>query len=157
MLDIQIIRTRKVSPTGELEGQLGVVQCREDIRNDGILVDIYAQDLTLLVHTDDTMRSPMFSRDEDSLAGNSVHIDARAGFEVIEVDEAVFCDEVDDSVLFRDLHRNWEIVRRLWREVDVDLLFGEHGILGLVIDLYDVKLERTNGQLGADLEIGSRG
>jgi hypothetical protein len=100
LLDIQVIRTRKVSPTGELEGQFGIVQCREDIRNDGILVDIHAQNLTLLVHADDTMRSLVFSRDEDGLAGNSVHVDTRARFEVVEVDEAVFRDQVDNSVLF---------------------------------------------------------
>jgi hypothetical protein len=34
----------------------------------------------------------MFSRDEDGLAGNSVHVDTRAGFEVVEVNEAVFRD-----------------------------------------------------------------
>ena len=42
----------------------------------------------------------MLGCDEDGLAGNSVHVDARAGFEVIEVNEAVFCDQVDNSVLF---------------------------------------------------------
>lgn len=128
LLNIQIIRTRKVSPAGELECKFGIVQCREDIRNDGIFVDIHAQNLTLLVHTDDTVRSFMFSRDEDGLAGNSVHVDTRARFEVVEVNEAVFCDQVDNSVLFRDLHRDREIVGSLWGEVDVDLLFGEHGV-----------------------------
>jgi len=156
LLNVQIIRTRKVGPTGELEGQLGVVQCREDIRNDGILVDVHAQNLTLLIYADDTMRRLVFSRDEDGLSGNSVHIDTRARFEIVEVDEAVFCDQVDDSVPFRDLHRNREIVRRLWREVDVDLLFGEDGIWGLMVDLYDVKLGRANDQLQTDLETQSR-
>ena len=146
LLNVQVIRTWKVSPTCELEGQFGIVQRREDIRNDGILIDIHTQNLTLLVHTNDTMRSLVFSRDEDCLAGNSVHVDARARFEVVEVDEAVFCDQVDNSVLFRDLHCNREIIRRLWREVDVDLLFGEHGIGGLVVDLYNVKLERIRDQ-----------
>ena len=141
LLDVQIVCPGKASPNGELEGQFGVVQRREDIRNDGILVDIHAQNLTLLVHADDTMRSLMFSRDEDGLAGDSVHVDARAGFEVVEVDETVFCDQVDNSVLFRDLHCDREIVRRFWREVDVDLFFCEHWIRGLVIDLYNVKLE----------------
>jgi len=150
-LNVKVICTRKVGPTSELEGQFGIVQCREDIRDDGILVDVHAQNLTLLIHADDAMRSLVFGRDEDGLAGNSVHVDTCAGFEVVEVDEAVFCDQVDNSVLFRDLHRNREIVRRFWREVDVDLFFGEHGIWGLVIDLYNVKLERTNNQLQADL------
>jgi hypothetical protein len=128
LLDIQVIRARKVSPASKLEGQFGIVQCREDIRNDGVLVDIHAQNLALLVHADDTVRGLMFSRDEDGFAGNSVHVDTCARFEVVEVNEAVFCDQIDDSVLFCDLHCNWEIVRRLWGEVDVDLLFGEYGI-----------------------------
>lgn len=92
LLDIQIIRAREVCPTSELEGQFGIVQRGENIRNDGIFVDIHAQNLTLLVHTNDTIRSLMLGRDEDSLSGNSVHVDACAGFEVVEVDETVFCD-----------------------------------------------------------------
>jgi len=139
-LNVQIIRTGKVGPTGKFEGQFGIVQRREDIRNDGILVDIHAQNLTLLIHADDTVRSLVFSRDEDSLAGNPVHVDTRARFKVVEVDEAVFRDQVDNPVSFRDLHRNREIVRRLWREIDVDLFFGEYGIWGLMVDLYNVKL-----------------
>ena len=70
----------------------------------------------------------MFSRDEDGFAGNSVHVDTCARFEVIEVNEAVFCDQIDDSMLFCDLHRDREIVRRFWGEVDIDLLFGEDGV-----------------------------
>ena len=144
LLNVKVICTWKVGPTGELESQFGIVQCREDIRDDGILVDVHAQNLTLLIHADDTMRSLMFGRDEDGLAGDSVHVDTCARFEVVKVDEAVFCDQVDNSVLFRDLHRNREIVRRLWRKIDVDLFFGEHGIWGLMVDLYNMKLERAN-------------
>lgn len=151
LLNVKVICTGKIGPTGELEGQFGIVQCREDIRDDGILVDVHAQNLTLLIHTDDTMRSLVFGRYEDGLARNSVHVDARARFEVVEVDEAVFCDQVDNSVLFRDLHRDREIIRCLWREVDVDLFFGKHGIWGLMVDLYNVKLERANDQPRADL------
>ena len=55
LLHIEVVRTRKVSPTSKLEGQFGIVQSRKDIRNDGILVDIHAQNLTLLVNTDDAV------------------------------------------------------------------------------------------------------
>ena len=146
LLDVQLIRTRKVSPASELEGQFGIVQCRKDIRDNGILVNVHAKNLTLLVYTDDTMRSLVFSRDEDCLAGDSVHVDTGARFEIIEMNEAVFRDEVDNSVLFRDLHRDREIVRRLWREVNVNLLFCEHGVWGLMVDLYDVKLNGRDHQ-----------
>ena len=100
LLDIQIVRSRKISPTSELEGQFGIVQCREDIRNDGIFVDIHAQNLALLVDTNDTVRSLVFSRNEDGLAGNPVHVDTRARFEVVEVNETVFGDQEHNSVLF---------------------------------------------------------
>ena len=146
LLDVQVIRTREISPTGELEGQFGVIQCGEDIRNDGILIDVNAQNLTLLVNTDDTMRSLMFCSNEDGLSGNSVHVNACTRFKVIEVNESVFRDQVNDSVLFRDLHRDGEIVGRLWREVDVDLLFSEGGIRGLMVDLYNVKLKGADHQ-----------
>ena len=82
----------------------------------------------------------MFGRYKDGLARNPVHIDARARFEVIEMNEAVFRYQVDNSVLFRDLHGNWKIVGRLWGEVHIDLLFGECWIWGLMVDLHDMKL-----------------
>ena len=78
LLDIQIIRTRKVGPAGKLEGQFGIVQRGEDIGNDGILVDIHAQNLTLLVHADDAVRGLVFSRNKDGLSRDSVHVNARA-------------------------------------------------------------------------------
>ena len=146
LLDVQVIRTREISPTGELEGQFGVIKYGEDIRNDGILIDVNAQNLSLLVNADDAMRSLVFCSNEDGLPRNSVHIDASTRFEVIEVNKAVFRDQIDDSVLFRDLHRDGEIVGRLWREVDVDLLFDEGGIWGLMVDLYNMKLEGADHQ-----------
>ena len=56
------------------------------------------------------------------------------------MDEAVFCDEVDDVVLLRYLHGNWEVVRRFCREVDVHGFLREHRVLWLMIYFNDVKL-----------------
>lgn len=54
--------------------------------------------------------------------------------------EAVFGNEVNDTMLGRDLHRDWEVVGRFRWEVNVDRLFSKYGISRIVIDLNDVKL-----------------
>ena len=56
------------------------------------------------------------------------------------MDEAVLCREVDDAMLLGDLHGDGEVVRRLWREVDVDGLLRERRVGRLMVDLDDVEL-----------------
>jgi hypothetical protein len=80
-------------------------------------------------------------RRKDSFARDSVHIDADARLEVVEVDETVLGDEVDDAVLLRDLHRDGEIVGSLGREEDIDSFLGEGRVWEGVVDFNDVELK----------------
>ena len=54
------------------------------------------------------------------------------------MDEAVLRDEVDDTVLLRDLHRHGEVVDGLGGEVHVDGLLRKGRVAGLVVDLDDM-------------------
>ena len=68
LLDVEVIGTRKVCATRELERKLGVVKRREDVRNDSLLVHRNAQHLALLIDTDDTVGNLVLRSDEDGLA-----------------------------------------------------------------------------------------
>jgi hypothetical protein len=63
-----------------------------------------------------------------------------ARVEVAQVDEPVLSDKVDDAMLLRHLHGDVELVCRLGREVDVDILLGERGVGRLVVNFDDVQL-----------------
>ena len=41
----------------------------------------------------------MSGGDEDGVAGDAVHVDASAGLQVVQVNVAVFRDQIDDVVL----------------------------------------------------------
>lgn len=82
----------------------------------------------------------MLRSNEDGLAGDSIHVEADARLEVVQVDEAVLGDEVDDAVLLGHLHGHGEIVRCLSGEEDVDCLLGEHRVRGIVVDFDNVEL-----------------
>lgn len=82
----------------------------------------------------------MLGRSKDSLARDSVHVDADARLQVVEMNETVLGDEVDDAVLLRDLHRDREIVGSLRREENVDGLLRERRVWQGMIDLDDMEL-----------------
>ena len=140
---VQIVGTGKISSTRKLERELRIVESREDVRDDGLLIDVDAENLALLVDTNDSVRALMLSSDEDGLARDTVHVDARARLEVVDMDEAVLGDEVDDAVLLRDLHSYWEIVCCLWREEHVNSLLLEYRISCLVVDFNNMKLQKA--------------
>jgi hypothetical protein len=77
---------------------------------------------------------------EDRFARNPVHVDARARLDVVEVNKAELCDEVDDAMLLGDLHGHWEVGSGFGGEVDVDRLLRERWVGGLVVDLDNVEL-----------------
>ena len=140
LLDVEVVCTRQVGTARELECELGVVERRKDVRNDRLLVHADAKDLTLLVDADNTVRRLMLRRDEDGLTRNSVHIEACSRLEIVEMDETIFRDQVDDTVLLGHLHRDGEVIRGLRWEVDVDSLLGEWWVGGLVVNLDDMQL-----------------
>ena len=61
------------------------------------------------------------------------------------MDKTVLGDEVDDTVLLRDLHGDGEVVGCLCGEEDVDGLLGEHRVRRVVVDFDDVKLRARWG------------
>ena len=79
---------------------------------------------------------------ENRLARNTVHVDTRAGFDIVQVNKAELGDEVDDPMLLGDLHGYREVVGRFRREENVDSLLLEGGIGGLVANLNDMELLR---------------
>ena len=80
----------------------------------------------------------MFGSDEDGLATDTVHIDTCTGFEVVEVDKAIFRNKIDDAVGFGNLHGNGEVVCSFGWEVDIDGLFDKGWIGVLVVDFDDM-------------------
>jgi sporulation protein YlmC with PRC-barrel domain len=60
-------------------------------------------------------------------------------FEVVEINEAIFCDEVDDAMLVGHLHIH-PGSRSGPREENVHSLFREHRIGRVVINFHNVQL-----------------
>jgi hypothetical protein len=111
-----------------------------DIWHDGVLVHANAQNLTLSVHSDNTVVLLVLGRGEDGLSRDSVHVDALTRLEVVEMNEAEFCNEVDDTVLWRDLHSHGKVVGGFGREEHVDGLFLERSVGCLMANLDNVEL-----------------
>lgn len=138
LLDVKVISSRKVTSGSKFESKLSIVKRVKDVGDERGFVDADAEDLTLLVDTNDTIRGFVFSRYEDCLARNSVHVNADTALEIVEVNETVLGDQIDDSVFLRDLHRYREVVVGFWREVYVDSLLGERRVWVGVVNLDDV-------------------
>jgi hypothetical protein len=56
------------------------------------------------------------------------------------MDETIFRDEVNDAVLFRDLHGNGEVVCGLRWEVDINSFLDERRIGSRVVNFNNMKL-----------------
>lgn len=97
--------------------------------------------MTLAVDTNDTVALLVRGSCKDGLSRDTVHVDTLACLDLVKVDKAKLGDKVDDTVLFGNLHSDWEVVRRLWWEEDVDSLLGELGVGWLVANLDNVELE----------------
>jgi hypothetical protein len=107
-LDGQVICVKQVPSACRFECKLCVIQGGNDIRDCGLLVDIDAEDLSLLV---DTVGRLVLRSYKDSLAGN--------------MNKTVF--RLDDAMLLRYLHGYWEVVRCFGWEVDTDGFLDEWG------------------------------
>ena len=140
LLKVEVISSREVTPTCKLKRKLGVVKRVKSVGDESLFVYADAQHLTLLVYTDDTIRSFVFGSNKDSLSRNSVHVDASTRLQVVKVDETVLRDEVDDAVFLRYLHCHGEIVSSFRREINVDRLLSEWCIRGSVVNFYDMEL-----------------
>jgi len=107
-LDVQIICVKQVPSACRFECKLCVIQGGNDIRDCGLLVDVDAEDLSLLV---DTVGRLVLRSYKDSLAGN--------------MNKTVFC--LDDAMLLRYFHGYWEVVRCFGWEVDTNGFLDEWG------------------------------
>lgn len=96
--------------------------------------------MTLAVDSDNSSSCLVLCCDKDGIATDSVHVDAGAGLEVIQVDEAELCDEVDDAVFLADLHGDGEITAGLWGEVNINSFLGINRVALCMIDLNNVEL-----------------
>jgi hypothetical protein len=140
LLDVHIVGARQIRSAGHFEREIGVVESRQNVRDDGLLVDADAEHLSFLVDSNDPVRRLMFRGDEDRLTGYPVHVYASGSFKVIQMNEAIFGDKENDTMLLRYLHGHREVVGSFWGEVDVDCFLGERRVGGVVVNLYDMKL-----------------
>lgn len=142
LFDIQVVCSGQVGTARQFEGQFCVVERGEDVGDDCLLVDVDTEHLAFLVNTNDTVGGIMLSSDEDGFARDTVHVDTGTGLEVVEVNESVFSDEVDDTMLLGDLHSDWEIICRFRGEIDIDGLLDEWWVWVGVVDFNNVELRR---------------
>jgi hypothetical protein len=101
LLDVQVICVRQVPSACQFECKLCVVQGGKDTRGYDLLIDVHAEDLSLLVDTDDTVGRLVLCSYKDSFSGNTVHVYASTRFEIVEMDKTVFRYKVDDAMLLR--------------------------------------------------------
>ena len=120
-VDVEVVRafTRLASLKAS---ELCVVERCQDVRDHHLLVDVHTENLSLLVHANDSVRGLVFRSDENRFTRDAIHVDARAGLDIGQMNEPVIRHDVDNSVLLGGLHGYREVVRRLWREVHVDSL-----------------------------------
>ena len=104
-----------------------VVQGGKDIRYHGLLVNVDAEDLFLLVDTDNTVGCLVLRSYKDSLAGNTVHVYASARFKIMEMNKTLFRYEVGY------LHGHWNVVCCFGWEVDINGFLDEWGIRSGVV------------------------
>lgn len=115
-------------------------QRTHDIRHNVGLVQADAENLSLLVDSNDTASQFVLCRSKDGVSRDTVHVKTLSSLQVVQMDETILGDEVDDSVAFRNLHRDREIVDGLGREENIGCLLLEDRVRCVVIDLDDVKL-----------------
>jgi hypothetical protein len=141
LLQVQVIGTREIGSAGKFNGERGIAELIKNVRNDILFRDTNTEHLTLSIDANDTACSLVICSDKDRFARDAVHVDANAGFEVVEMDEAVLCNKEDDAVAFRDLHCYREIIDCLrWKE-NIDGFLLEHWICRIMIDLNDMQLQ----------------
>ena len=103
-----------------------------------MFVDVHAQDLAFFVNANYAICRLVLRSNKYSLPRDTVHVNASAGFEVVKVDETIFCHEVYDAVLLGNLHGYREVVGSFRREVNINGLLCERRIGGIVVDLHDM-------------------
>lgn len=143
LLQIQIIRSREICATRKFDSQSGITEGIENVRDDVLFRDTDTKDLTFTIDANDSTRGFVICSDEDCLAGNAVHVNANACFEIVKVNESVFCDEEDDAVTSGNLHCDGEIIGCLGREEDIDGFLLEGRIVGIMINFDDMQLTKS--------------
>lgn len=109
-----------------------------DVWDDIRLIQANTQHLTLLVNPDNTTRRRIIGCRKDGIPTDPIHVQTFPALEIIKMDEAVLCNQVNDTVLLRDLHGNWEIVCSFGGEEDLCSFLRERRIGRGVIYLDDM-------------------
>lgn len=68
--------------------------------------------------------------DEDGIRRDPIHVDTRAGLDIVHVYVAVLGDQVYYVILRRDLHSDWEVVLSFGREENVHSFLWERLVAG---------------------------
>ena len=83
LFHVKVVCTGQIGTTSEFECEVGIIQRCQNIRNNGLLVNIDAEDLALLVHANDTVCCIVLGCYKDGFSGDTVHIDTCARFKVV--------------------------------------------------------------------------
>jgi len=75
--------------------------------------------------------------DEDSVSADAVHEDTCACLNIVNVDVAVFGDQIEDVVFGGGLHGDGEVVLGLGWERDVDCFLDEGRVAGVGLADFD--------------------
>lgn len=94
--------------------------------------------LANLVDGNDTRSRLLICSDKDRVATNTVHVEAHACFQIIDVDKAHLCHKIDDTVLFSHLQSHREIGRCFWRKEDFNGFFLKRRVVFWMIDFNDL-------------------
>lgn len=95
----QFVGSAQVVSHSKSQCQIRILQVGIDVVNDVLLVDRDRQNLSLAIDTNDAVAWFMLSGDKNGLSTDAVHVDANTSFDVIEMDIAVFGDQIRNSVL----------------------------------------------------------
>jgi hypothetical protein len=110
LLHVEVLRAGQICSAGQLECELRIVEDREDIRDNGLLVDVDAEDLPFLVDANNSIGHFVLSGDKNGFARYTVHVDVGTRLKVVEMYKVILRDEVDDPVLLGHLLSNREII-----------------------------------------------
>lgn len=102
---------------------------------------IAPKNLSFAIHTNETAGSIVVRGNENCVATDSVHVDARPSFQVVQMNEAILCHQKNDVIFLANLHCHGKVVQGFWWEKHIHRSLGKHWSTFLVIDFNNVQLQ----------------
>ena len=112
--------------------------------------------MAFLVYANNPVGSLMLCRDKDRLPGYAIHIHTSTRLQIVQVNETIFGDQKDDTVLSGHLHGYGEVIGGFRREIDINCLLRERWIWCGVVNLHNMKLHNGSSADIGFLECASR-